>query len=231
MSGPILALEASTLRPSAALLGPSGERWGQWSQDEGRRGTADLAPAVAALLAARGLRAGDLGGVAVGLGPGSYTGTRAAIALARGLIFGSGVPLAGVPSVAAAALAELRARPELERAIVLVDARRGERYRADYARADGGGGAAGAARGEPRLLELLPPRLVAGEQSEPAEGPTISVLREPIPWAYDVAAVGMERLAAGGDAPSAVRPLYLKRSHAEIVFDERVGPVGPSSLG
>jgi len=226
VSGPILALEASTLRPSAALLGPSGERWGQWTQAEGRRGTADLAPAVAALLAARGLRAGDLGGVAVGLGPGSYTGTRAAIALARGLIFGSGVPLAGVPSVAAAALAELRARPELERAIVLVDARRGERYRADYARADGARGGA-----EPRLIELLPPRLVAGEQSEPAGGPTISVLREPIPSAYDVAAVGMERLLAGGDAPAAVRPLYLKRSHAEIVFDERVGPVGPSSLG
>ena len=225
LAGPFLALEASTLRPSVALLGPAGERWGQWMQAQGQRGTAPLAPAIAELLAARGTSVAALAGVVVGLGPGSYTGTRAAIALARGLVFGSGAPLAGVPSVAAAARAELAARPQLERVVVLVDARRGERYRADYARAPAGP-AAGSG-----LVELQPPRLVSAAEPDPPDGAAISVLREPIPCAYDVGAVGMERLLAGGDAPVAVRPLYLKRSHAEIVFDERVGPAGPSGLG
>jgi tRNA threonylcarbamoyladenosine biosynthesis protein TsaB len=210
-----------------ALLGPSGEAWGQWLQPPGERGTALLAPAAAELLAARGLGVAALAGVVVGLGPGSYTGTRAAIALARGLVFVHDAPLAGVPSVAAAARAELAARPELERVIVLVDARRGECYRADYARAPGSARAPDGAG----LRELFPPRLVSGPEAEPLDGASISVLREPLPCAYDVGAVGMVRLASGGDPPSAVRPLYLKRSHAEIVFDERVGPVGPSGLG
>jgi tRNA threonylcarbamoyladenosine biosynthesis protein TsaB len=225
LGGPFLALEASTLRPSVALLGPGGERWGQWMPAQGQRGTAPLAPAISELLAARGTSVAALAGVVVGLGPGSYTGTRAIIALARGLVFGSGAPLAGVPSVAAAARAELAARPQVERVVVLVDARRGERYRADYARAPAGP-AAGAG-----LVELQPPRLVSAAEPDPPDGAAISVLREPIPCAYDVGAVGMERLLAGGDAPAAVRPLYLKRSHAEIVFDERVGPAGPSGLG
>lgn len=225
--GPVLAIEASTLQAGAALVGPRGERWGQWTQSAGERGTAPLAPAVARLLAERGLTPADLAGVVVGTGPGSYTGTRAAIALARGLIFASGAPLAGVPSVAAAALAELAARPDVEQVVVLIDARRGERYRADYARAPGALPSAPSAG----VVELAPPRLVSGAEAELESSPTISVLREPIPAAYDVAAVGMVRLAAGGDAPAAVRPLYLKRSHAEIVFDERVGPVGPPGLG
>ena len=55
------------------------------------------------------------------------------------------------------------------------------------------------------------------------------MIREPVPDAYDVAALGRERLAAGGDDPADVRPLYLKRSHAEIAFDERVG--GTPGLG
>ena len=225
LGGPFLALEASTLRPSVALLGPAGEPWGQWMQERGQRGTAPLAPALAELLAARGLTAAGLAGVVVGLGPGSYTGARAAIALARGLVFASGAPLAGVPSVAAAARAELAARPQLERVVVLVDARRGERYRADYARAPAGSAAAAAG-----IVELAPPRLVSAAEPDPPDDASISVLREPIPCAYDVGAVGMERLLAGGDALAGVRPLYLKRSHAEIVFDERVGP-GPSGLG
>src|SRR5262249_21393315 len=101
VSGPVLALEASTLRASAALLGPDGEPWGEWRQEEAQIGTAAVAAAAGRLLEARNLRVADLLGVAVGLGPGSYTGTRATVAFARGLGFASGVRLAGVPSTAA----------------------------------------------------------------------------------------------------------------------------------
>jgi tRNA threonylcarbamoyl adenosine modification protein YeaZ len=217
--GPVLALEASTLRPGAALLGPGGEPWGCWQQAEGERGTAPLAAAAAELLAARGLSVSDLLGVAVGTGPGSYTGTRAAIAFARALVFAGGGRIAGVPSVAAAARGELRRRPDARGVIVLVDARRGEVYRADYARAADSDAGAGA-------RELLPPRLVAGDDAAPASTEFVFVIREPVPDPYDVAAVGRGRLTLGGDDPVAVLPLYLKRSHAEIVFDERVRTQG-----
>jgi tRNA threonylcarbamoyl adenosine modification protein YeaZ len=181
---------------------------------EGTRGTAGLASAAAELLAAQGLRAADLSGVVVGIGPGSYTGTRASIALAFGIAHPSGLPVAGVPSVAAAARAALRADPALQKVVVLIDARRGEVYRADYSRAEPE--TVGIAR------EEQAPRLVLEtDASLPAE-PGLSVIREPVPDAYDVAALGRERLAAGGDDLPSVRPLYLKRSHAEIVFDERV---------
>jgi tRNA threonylcarbamoyl adenosine modification protein YeaZ len=210
----MLALEASTATPGVALLGPGGEPWGAWSQAPGLRGTTHLAVAAGALLVSRGLAPVDLLGVAVGTGPGSYTGTRAAIALARGLVLPGGGRLAGVPSTAAAARAALRADPALRTVVVLIDARRGECYRADYERAATHAG----------LRERRAPCLVADADALPARDEFLSVIREPVPDPYDVAAVGRERLLAGGDDPAAVLPLYLKRSHAEIVFDERVGP-------
>ena len=235
-AGPILALEASTLRASAALLGPAGEPWGEWQQDEAQIGTAALAAAAGRLLEARGLRAADLLGVAVGLGPGSYTGTRASIAFARGLCFASGARLAGVPSSAAAARGEFRRNATAQTVIVLVDARRGEVCRADYRRgdvvADSFGScspvAAAALVGANGLpLESRAPCLVSGPEADPRSADSsLIVLREPIPAAYDVAAVGRPRLLLGGDPPEVVLPLYLKRSHAEIVFDERAGSQG-----
>ncbi len=145
---------------------------------------------------------------------------RAAIAFARGMALPGGTRLAGVPSVAAAARGELRRRPGVQVVIVLLDARRGEAYRADYERDPS------ATTG---LREVAPPRLVAGAEAAPTSRETILVIREPVPDPYDVAAVGRERLLSGGENPAAVLPLYLKRSHAEIVFDERVG--GAQGLG
>lgn len=222
--GPVLALEASTLRAGAALLSPDGEPWGCWLQAEGEPGTAPLAAAVARLLSERGLRVADLLGIAVGVGPGSYTGTRASVALARGLAFPTGARLAAVVSAAAAARGEFRRAAAARSVVVLLDARRGEAYRADYARGSVVAGVVGA-EGVP--LESVPPRLVTGADADPRlADPSLIVLREPVPDAYDVAAVGRTRLLEGGDPPEVVRPLYLKRSHAEIVFDERVGSQG-----
>jgi len=213
------------MSPSLALAGPGEQPLGHWTAPQGTRGTAGLAAAAAELLDAAGLRAADLLGLVVGIGPGSYTGTRAAIALARGIAFPSGLPIVGVPSVAAAARSALREDPTLQRVVVLIDARRGEVYRADYTRA-------GASEG-PLAHEEQPPRLVAAADAEARTGASaaagLSVIREPVPDAYDVAALGRQRLEAGGDDPATVRPLYLKRAHAEIVFDERVG--GTPGLG
>jgi len=209
--GPILALDASTLRATAALVGAGEPR--VWLQPGGLRGTADLAPALAALLEAAGLAPRDLAGVAVGTGPGSYTGLRAAITLARALCFGAGLPVAGLPSVASAARAALDADPTATRVVTLVDARRGEQYRADFAPGPDGG-----------LLTELAPCLVPDESLTEllAAPPTGTlVLREPEPDALALAALAAPILSGGGHDPTVVLPLYLKRSHAEIALDER----------
>lgn len=50
------------------------------------------------LLGAAGLSLRELDRIAVGLGPGSFTGVRIAVAYAKSLAYGSGVPLVGISS-------------------------------------------------------------------------------------------------------------------------------------
>ena len=211
-TGLLLALDASTFQATAALVDVAGEPRGRWTQAPGQRGTAALAPAVAALLADAGLGVGELLGVVVGTGPGSYTGLRAVIAFARGLCLPSGRPLAGCPSVASAAAACFAARPEVQRVVTLLDARRDQLYRADYERC-----AAGA-------RETAAPHLVPAASVEAllaSDDVGLAVLREPEPDALWLGRLAGPRLPRGGDDPRLVLPLYLKPSHAEIALAER----------
>ena len=97
-----LALEASGSQASVALAHDArvvGERQAPASSQPSEH----LAPATAALLADAGIDAEQLAAVVVGLGPGSFTGLRVALATAKGLCLGAGVPLWGVSSLAIAA--------------------------------------------------------------------------------------------------------------------------------
>jgi tRNA threonylcarbamoyladenosine biosynthesis protein TsaB len=53
---------------------------------------------VAALLAGAGIGLADLDRLAVGIGPGSFTGVRIAVAYAKSLAYGAGLPLVGISS-------------------------------------------------------------------------------------------------------------------------------------
>ena len=70
-----------------------------------RNHTVLLAPAVADLLAVCGAAVADLGGIAVAIGPGSYTGLRVGLALAKGVALAAGLPVVGVPTLHAVAAA------------------------------------------------------------------------------------------------------------------------------
>jgi tRNA threonylcarbamoyladenosine biosynthesis protein TsaB len=113
-----------------------------------------LLPLAAKLLAGAGLRFRDLDRIAVGLGPGTFTGLRIGVATARGLAQSLGIELVGVSSLRALAEPVLR---ELDGSHVLavLDARRGEAFVAGYEMTDR------------RLAEeLVSPRALAPEDLE-----------------------------------------------------------------
>jgi tRNA threonylcarbamoyladenosine biosynthesis protein TsaB len=74
---------------------------------------------VDALLRQAGAHTGELDGIAVGIGPGSFTGVRIGLATARGLALALDVPVAGVSTLDALAAGAPGALP-------VIDARRGE---------------------------------------------------------------------------------------------------------
>jgi len=93
-----------------------------------RAALSEAAPGMSALLERSGLSVGDVDRVVVGLGPGSFTGVRIGVALAKGLACGLGVPLYGVGTADAVAW-RMTASVSAETLVGVVgDAMRGEVY-------------------------------------------------------------------------------------------------------
>lgn len=61
--------------------------------------TVELAPAVAGILDKPGIKVSELEAIAVALGPGSFTGLRIGLALAKGLVLTHRLSLVGIPSL------------------------------------------------------------------------------------------------------------------------------------
>jgi tRNA threonylcarbamoyladenosine biosynthesis protein TsaB len=75
-----------------------------------------------------GVRASDLGGVVIGLGPGSFTGLRIGLATVKGVCYAAQVPLLGASSLAAMAVTAAPEVPEGTLLVPCLDARKGEVY-------------------------------------------------------------------------------------------------------
>ena len=99
------------------------------------RHAANIGDAAGVLVEAAGVRPEDIGLVAVGCGPGSFTGLRVAMGFAKGFAFGHRTPLVGVSSLAACAAP---ACVEGTFVLAVADARMGEVY-AGLFTAGGGG--------------------------------------------------------------------------------------------
>lgn len=106
-----------------------------WRHEPIGRGQAErLLPLLREIMAEAGWAWGDLGLVAVATGPGTFTGLRAGISVARALGLALGCPVLGVGTLEVVAAAAMASRPEFARPwIVAIDARRDEVYTQRFA--------------------------------------------------------------------------------------------------
>lgn len=98
----ILCIEAGTDVGSVALA-KDDELLSLMENSEGKQHAANLAVYIDEILREHDLSASDLDAVAVGKGPGSYTGLRIAVSLAKGICYAAGIPLIAVSSLEAMA--------------------------------------------------------------------------------------------------------------------------------
>lgn len=177
--GPLLALDTATRTAVVALGDADGTVIAEDRWSSGHRHGSELLSRLEALLAGNGTALADLGGIVVGVGPGSFTGLRVGLAAAKVLAYSLGLPLVGVSSVEAIGFGAL-AGSSATRVAVLLPAGSSDRYLARIKRG---------ADGLPVLA--APPRLVAGGAVRPPDGDV------------PLLAVDLEAADAGGAAVSA----------------------------
>jgi tRNA threonylcarbamoyladenosine biosynthesis protein TsaB len=127
----VLGFDTSTAATSACLLRGDGQAF-EVIPDEAALSAppahaAELMPALVRALVDGGLGWGDVDAIAVGVGPGTFTGLRIGVATARGLAHARGIELRPVSSLAA-----LAAGIDAELRLPLIDAKRGELFAALY---------------------------------------------------------------------------------------------------
>lgn len=110
MLGLVLAFDTATPAATSALV-----RDGEVLGERRSRAVSVLAD-LDALLRDAGVDTRDLDGVAVGTGPGSFTGIRIGLAVARGLALATGLPVAGVSTLDALAAGAPGAVPVIDAA-------------------------------------------------------------------------------------------------------------------
>ncbi|HYG78406.1 MAG TPA: tRNA (adenosine(37)-N6)-threonylcarbamoyltransferase complex dimerization subunit type 1 TsaB [Planctomycetota bacterium] len=118
---PLLAIETSGKSLGVALRAENGLVFEENVQAGSIHGRA-LAPLITKALQEHRLKPGQLSGVAVSLGPGSWTGLRIGLSAAKALAWGAGIRILGVPSFEALALDAEKHAPQHAR-LVLRDAR------------------------------------------------------------------------------------------------------------
>ena len=123
----LLALETTTEACSVALV--HGDQLLFRSELAPRRHTELALPMADALLTEAGLSRQALDAIAVGRGPGAFTGVRIGVALAQGMALALDIPVVAVSSLAALALEADRDDAAI---LAVIDARMGEIYAGCY---------------------------------------------------------------------------------------------------
>ena len=199
----------------------------------GRARQEAVTPALQQLLAWTDLDLARVGGIAVGVGPGLFTGLRVGIETAKTLAQVLKIPIVGITSLDALAF---QVRYTHRRIAAVIDARRGEVFASVYRPVPGG------VVRETDHMVLKPDHLVAELQAVPGEvlcvGNGAILYRREIeelgsrvefaspavahPDAAALVELAVPRfLREDYDRPFDIVPLYLRKSDAEIAWDQR----------
>jgi tRNA threonylcarbamoyladenosine biosynthesis protein TsaB len=187
------------------------------------RHTTVLLGLIEQLLGDAGAGWGEIERIAVGVGPGTFTGLRIGVATARALANARGLPLVGISTLESLARNAAADHPDHPTVAAVLDARRGEVFAATFR------------RGEPQLAPAaLDPGALAKVLAEQAETPLAigdgavafravleasgALIPEDHAELHRVTAINhcvLARNRRGGD-PSEVLPQYLRLPDAEI---------------
>jgi tRNA threonylcarbamoyladenosine biosynthesis protein TsaB len=229
-----LAIETSARTGSLAAV-EDGRVLAEDQFPHGLKHAAEIVPRLDELCRGQGWSAGDVKEVYVSVGPGSFTGLRIGITLAKTLAFATGARLTAVPTVRVLA----RNAPWDARHLVLVlDAKRDQIYTARFDRtsADVPWIEAEAAHLDnlpsvlaraPRPVHLLGEGIPHHQKFIAPDDPAVIVTPEDL-WRPRAAAVAGEgaRMAAMGQFtdPQQLLPIYIRRPEAEEKFGQTTGP-------
>ncbi|MBB31365.1 MAG: tRNA (adenosine(37)-N6)-threonylcarbamoyltransferase complex dimerization subunit type 1 TsaB [Gemmatimonadetes bacterium] len=201
--------------------------------NEGSQHAERLISMVEQALSATGLGFDALAGIAVGSGPGSFTGLRIGMATAKGLCLATGLPLLTIPTLEAIAFPHLENRVPV---CALLDARRDQVYAGVYSLVDQVPRPlmADAALPLDELIPLLPkPVMFAGQGAHVYWDQILSrmgrdaELAPELPVGGSIAVLGTVKVGLGDFAQVAqVEPNYLRPSQAERM---RAYPETPES--
>ena len=99
----LLAIDTSTEMAGIALYRPQEGALAELSWLSGREQTTQLVPNIQKLMSLVGVKTGDLTGLAVAVGPGSFSGVRIGISTAKSMAYALDLPIWGVPTLDALA--------------------------------------------------------------------------------------------------------------------------------
>lgn len=231
-TGYALAIETSSAM-GFVTLGRDGQVVAERALSGPRRHAVEIVATVAALCADHGLPSGDLREVYVSAGPGSFTGLRLGITVARMLAFARNVGVVAVPTLEVIAQNALEVDQPPTQVAVILDAKRSNVFAAVFERhGDGYAASCDPAEMEPFAFLSTQARgcAVMGEgvryHRAAVERSGLKVLPERLwpPQAGIVYRLGLARARAGRfDDPRTLIPMYIRPPEAEEKYALRHG--------
>ncbi len=233
---PILGIDTSSQISSVAVLS-NGRLAAEITMQARLAHSETLLPHIVQALDMAGVKKQALTGIAVSIGPGSFTGLRIGLAAAKAMSYALKVPIVGISSLEA--LAMHYPVPGL-RIYAMMDAQKKNAYvfRCHWERGTDGLQLAAEAPVAVRPFDEVLDEIGAGETPSVLLGdivqrkaagkvslPPQAVLPPPelvMPRAAHVAFLGAKRLARGeADNLMSLEPAYIRRSEAEVLFEKR----------
>jgi tRNA threonylcarbamoyladenosine biosynthesis protein TsaB len=221
----LLAIDTSTSWISLALYDGTFVHYEETWQSQHHH-TVELAPAIEQIFARTGTKGNNLKGIAVAIGPGSFTSLRIGLAAAKGFALGLKIPVIGVPSLEVIAAAQPL---DMEKTLLAVLHAGRTRLAFSKYRVENGGWVkqSGPDLITPQELvqSITEPTLISGELSENAravigrrwKNALIASPARCLRRAGFLAELGWERLLKGQvDDPVSLSPIYLNTSKTPL---------------